>query len=108
VKKKKQLSRADADEEYLSKYDVNRRSVFVGGVPVDTDEEEMIDFFSEVGDVVNVDIVKRTTHGKFPPRPQVDVIRSKRPNGNQLAILMRSLSSSFRGPTFRMSRSRTS
>lgn len=61
------VSRADANENFLRMYDIDRRSVFVGGVPVDTDEEEMIALFSEVGEVVNVDIVKRSTNSESPP-----------------------------------------
>lgn len=39
---------------------MDRRSVFVGGLPYDMEKDEMVAYFSEVGEVVNVDLIKRT------------------------------------------------
>ncbi|KAK3311435.1 uncharacterized protein B0T15DRAFT_548965 [Chaetomium strumarium] len=60
VKKKNFISRTDADEEFLRKYDVDRRSVFVGNLPSEVDEDEIMDLFSDVGEVLDATIVKRT------------------------------------------------
>ncbi|KAK0733721.1 hypothetical protein B0T26DRAFT_633267 [Lasiosphaeria miniovina] len=58
-KKKLWGARPDADKEYLKQYDVDRRTVYVTGLPLDVDDAEMTDFFSEVGQVSKVHIVKR-------------------------------------------------
>ncbi|KAL2161181.1 hypothetical protein VTH06DRAFT_8400 [Thermothelomyces fergusii] len=62
VKKKNLISRGDADEEFLRKYDVDRRSVFIGNLPVDTQKEELVDLFSDVGDVIGVNVVSRADY----------------------------------------------
>ncbi|KXX82619.1 Multicopy suppressor of sporulation protein msa1 [Madurella mycetomatis] len=62
-------SRSNSDEEFLRKYDVDRRSVFVGGLPYDMEKDEMIAYFSEVGEVVNVDLIKRTNFDGSASRP---------------------------------------
>ncbi|GAB1312151.1 Multicopy suppressor of sporulation protein msa1 [Madurella fahalii] len=62
-------SRSDSDEEFLRKYDVDRRSVFVGGLPYDMEKDEMIAFFSEVGEVANVDLIKRINFDGSASRP---------------------------------------
>lgn len=66
VKKKNFISRTDADEEFLRKYDVDRRSIFVGNLPADTHKEEIIDLLSPVGEILDVNLVKRPTsyHGQ--------------------------------------------
>ncbi|KAL2180757.1 uncharacterized protein P884DRAFT_191098 [Thermothelomyces heterothallicus CBS 202.75] len=65
VKKRNLISRGDADEEFLRKYDVDRRSVFVGNLPVNTQKEELVSLFSNVGDVIGVNIISRVNfHGQ--------------------------------------------
>ncbi|KAK4040718.1 hypothetical protein C8A01DRAFT_15439 [Parachaetomium inaequale] len=62
VKKRNFISRTDADEEFLRKYDVDRRSVFVGGLPLDTQRQEVVDIFSRIGEVIGCNIVTRTNY----------------------------------------------
>ncbi|SPQ19718.1 ade77c36-9680-474a-84be-1a322862978e [Thermothielavioides terrestris] len=62
LKKNAFVSRANPDEEFLRKYDVDRRSVFVGNVSVDSEKEEIADFFSAVGKVLEVTLIKRANH----------------------------------------------
>ena len=60
MKKRNFISRTDADEEFLRKYDVDRRSIFVGGLPLDTQRQEVVDLFSRIGEVIGCNIVTRT------------------------------------------------
>ncbi|KAK4154876.1 hypothetical protein C8A00DRAFT_42421 [Chaetomidium leptoderma] len=62
VKKKNFISRTDADEEFLRKYDVDRRSVFIGGLPLDTNRQHMIDLFSSVGEVLDANVIARANY----------------------------------------------
>ncbi|KAK4247833.1 hypothetical protein C7999DRAFT_14172 [Corynascus novoguineensis] len=64
VKKRNLISRSDADEEFLRKYDVDRRSIFVGNLPVNTQKEEIVNLFSNVGEIVGANVVSRVNfHG---------------------------------------------
>jgi RNA recognition motif-containing protein len=56
------MSRTDADEEFLHKYDVDRRSVFVGNLPLDTTKEELMDLFAPMCDVVDANVVARPNY----------------------------------------------
>lgn len=49
----------DPDEAWLKQYEIDRRSIFVGNLPVDEPEvEEMLTkLASEVGEVLNVKVV---------------------------------------------------
>lgn len=60
VKNRSLVPRPNADEEYLRKYDIDRRSVFVGGLPVDTTKDELVEHFASiVGEVIDANIVRR-------------------------------------------------
>ncbi|KAG7291565.1 hypothetical protein NEMBOFW57_001584 [Staphylotrichum longicolle] len=66
VKNRSLVPRPNADEEYLRKYDIDRRSVFVGGLPVDTTKEELIEHFASiVGEVIDANIVRRAGYQGF-------------------------------------------
>lgn len=58
-KKNNIVSRNVADEAFLNQYEVDRRSVFVGGLPVDIEEADLRDFLGDCGDILNVKIVHR-------------------------------------------------
>ncbi|KAH6855250.1 hypothetical protein B0I37DRAFT_423457 [Chaetomium sp. MPI-CAGE-AT-0009] len=62
MKKKNFMSRTDADEEFLRKYDVDRRSVFVGNLPVGTHKQEIINLFSSVGEVIDANVIARPNY----------------------------------------------
>ncbi|KAK0609341.1 hypothetical protein B0T17DRAFT_501626 [Bombardia bombarda] len=64
VKKKGVNSRED-DRELLKQHEISCRSVYVTFLPADTDKREISDFFGQVGEVLNVDLIK-----KFVPSPQ--------------------------------------
>ena len=71
VKKKTFMSRTDADDVFMKKYDHDRRSIFVGGLPYDTEKEEVADLFAAVGEVVDVNVVTRPYwHGQYLPVSQ--------------------------------------
>ncbi|KAI1445237.1 hypothetical protein F5Y02DRAFT_427182 [Annulohypoxylon stygium] len=57
--KKSMKSTMDPDEAWLKQYEIDRRSIFVGNLPVDEPEvEEMLTkLASEVGEVLNVKVV---------------------------------------------------
>ncbi|KAK3298206.1 uncharacterized protein B0H64DRAFT_438695 [Chaetomium fimeti] len=62
MKKKNFISRTDADEEFLRKYDVDRRSVFIGNLPVDTQKQEIINLFSPVGEILDANVIARPNY----------------------------------------------
>lgn len=49
--------------QYLARYEVDRRSIFVGNLPTGTTEGDIHDLFSEYGHIV--DIILRETFSKF-------------------------------------------
>jgi len=59
--KKKAAVGANADKEFLKKYDINRRSVYVNGFPLGTTEADIASHFSLAGDVLHVDLKPRRT-----------------------------------------------
>jgi hypothetical protein len=66
------MSRTDADDVFMKKYDHDRRSIFVGGLPYDTEKEEVADLFATIGEVVDVNVVTRPYwHGQLLPVSQV-------------------------------------
>lgn len=62
AKKKNLISRPDADEQFLRKYDVDRRCIFIGNLPTDIHQDDIIRHFSDIGEILNIDIVKRTNN----------------------------------------------
>lgn len=59
VRKRAAKSNIDRDTEFLRQYDLDRRSIYVGGLPLDATEEEMFEIFSDVGEVIKVNMVQR-------------------------------------------------
>jgi polyadenylate-binding protein len=55
------------DEEYLRRYELDRRSVFVGNLPENITQEDIAALFSQVGEVQSVQLIKRgAVQGKSP------------------------------------------
>jgi hypothetical protein len=50
--------RMDADEEFLRQYAVARQTIYVCGLPIDVDLEELNDFCSEVGQIRESKIIR--------------------------------------------------
>ncbi|KAK4125073.1 hypothetical protein N657DRAFT_679861 [Parathielavia appendiculata] len=64
VKKRSPISKTDADEDFLRRYDMDRRSVYVGGLPVETTRQEVLELFSAVGEVISCNVLaKANFHG---------------------------------------------
>ncbi|KAK9777338.1 putative RRM domain-containing protein [Seiridium cardinale] len=64
-----QVSKPDVAEVWLQRYEVNRRSIFIGDLPygVGDLEAQLRDVLGEIGDVVNVTIVSRDPqNGRLP------------------------------------------
>ncbi|KAH6630155.1 hypothetical protein B0J18DRAFT_463040 [Chaetomium sp. MPI-SDFR-AT-0129] len=59
---KKNTSRGDPHEEFLDKYDLDRRSVFVGNLPLNVTEAEIREFFGHAGEIVGVNIIARPNY----------------------------------------------
>ncbi|KAI1475053.1 hypothetical protein K445DRAFT_65725 [Daldinia sp. EC12] len=61
LKKSMQAPRIDPDEAWLQRYEIDRRSIYVGGLPVDDfDVEELLTIMAgEVGEVQKVQIVQK-------------------------------------------------
>jgi len=56
-----QPSRNDSDEAFLNQYEVDRRSIFIGGLPAHATENELKDLFAEAGQVLDIQLVKKST-----------------------------------------------
>ncbi|KAL8366895.1 hypothetical protein RB595_003214 [Gaeumannomyces hyphopodioides] len=54
--------RTDADEAFLNQYDIDRRSIFVGNLPVHIEEDTVTELFSTVGKVNKVQLIKKTNN----------------------------------------------
>ncbi|KAI0130098.1 hypothetical protein BJ170DRAFT_681568 [Xylariales sp. AK1849] len=54
-------NKADADEAWLQRYEVDRRSVFIGGLPVDDDnlDAKIRELMEEIGDVLTVQVIRK-------------------------------------------------
>jgi RNA recognition motif-containing protein len=92
-------ARSDSDEEFLRKYDADRRSVFVGGLPYDVEKNDILELFSEVGDVVDIDLVKRTNNdGEYIQCSRLSLPQSLTPKFQE-RLAAHSRSSSSPGPT---------
>lgn len=61
LKKALRAQKPDSDEEWLKRYDADRRSIFIGNLP--SDMENLSDIIrgimGEVGDVENVNIIQK-------------------------------------------------
>jgi hypothetical protein len=51
--------RANPDEIFLRNYDIDRRSIFVGGLPVDVAEEAIRQQFELVGEILSIQLHKK-------------------------------------------------
>jgi polyadenylate-binding protein len=60
-KKAFQSPKIDADEMWLQRYEVDRRSVFIGNLPLDEEglEEKIKEIMDEIGDVVTVQVIRK-------------------------------------------------
>ncbi|KAK4102728.1 hypothetical protein N658DRAFT_422656 [Parathielavia hyrcaniae] len=66
AKKRSTVSKTDADEDFLRRYDVDRRSVYVGGLPLETTRQDLLELFSAVGEVVSCNVLaKANYHGQI-------------------------------------------
>ncbi|KAL8302035.1 hypothetical protein RB593_000689 [Gaeumannomyces tritici] len=52
--------RTDADEAFLNQYDIDRRSIFVGNLPVHIEEDAVMELCSIIGKVNKVQLIKKT------------------------------------------------
>ncbi|KAI2619714.1 hypothetical protein GGR54DRAFT_640039 [Hypoxylon sp. NC1633] len=61
LKRPKKTTKVDQDEAWLQKYEIDRRSIFVGNLPADeTNLEDLLrSVAEEIGDVENVHVVRR-------------------------------------------------
>lgn len=62
LKKSGHGSRNDLDEAFLNQYEVDRRSVFVGGLPHDINETELKEILEDVGDILSIQLIKKPTN----------------------------------------------
>jgi polyadenylate-binding protein len=60
-KKLSRRSKVDADEAWLQRYEVERRSIFIGNLPVGDDDlvSKIREVVEEIGDVVNVQVIHK-------------------------------------------------
>ncbi|KAK4168568.1 hypothetical protein QBC43DRAFT_330468 [Cladorrhinum sp. PSN259] len=53
------VTRANRDEDFLRRYDLDRRSVFVSNLPADTTQNQLKAFFERIGPINKIDVVMR-------------------------------------------------
>jgi polyadenylate-binding protein len=60
-KKAFQSPKVDADEVWLQRYEVDRRSVFIGNLPVEEEdlEEKIKTMMDDISDVVTVQVIRK-------------------------------------------------
>ncbi|KAM7205643.1 hypothetical protein V8F33_000969 [Rhypophila sp. PSN 637] len=63
ARKRAQVTRSTGDEAFLKQYDTDRRSVYVAGLPPDIEQDEVARYFGAAGEVVSVEIIRRTLEG---------------------------------------------
>lgn len=56
-------TRNDVDEAFLNQYEVDRRSVFVGGLSPHVTEDELMKLFADIGPILDIQLVKKPTAG---------------------------------------------
>ncbi len=54
LKKKTTCTLESVEEAYLREYEINRRSIWVGGLPNNCEENELHSMFSECGVVLDI------------------------------------------------------
>ena len=61
LRKVTQANKPDADEEWLKRYEADRRSIFVGNLPPQMDnlDDALRSIFHHVGDIVDVNVIQR-------------------------------------------------
>lgn len=57
--RKKVFGGPDGDREYLRRYDINRRTVYITGFPDETTEAQLFRVFARIGKVLNIDLKPR-------------------------------------------------
>jgi RNA recognition motif-containing protein len=63
------ISKPDAAERWLQRYEVDRRSIFIGGLPygIDNMEDKLRDILGDLGDVVDVQVITRDSRDNRNP-----------------------------------------
>ncbi|RYP33385.1 hypothetical protein DL767_004790 [Monosporascus sp. MG133] len=88
LKKALQANKPDSDEEWLQKYDVERRSVFVGNLPTDMDDvgDVLRGIMAEVGDVKDVQVIQKESRSGRGRSIVFAFIEFARPDMAEVAI----------------------
>ncbi|KAK4200273.1 hypothetical protein QBC40DRAFT_174275, partial [Triangularia verruculosa] len=69
--RKRSLNPVDRNAEFLRQYHIDRKSIYVGDIPLDATENEMFELFSDIGEVIKVNLVQRHTQDGKLNRCQV-------------------------------------
>ncbi|KAI5867724.1 hypothetical protein GGS23DRAFT_612884 [Durotheca rogersii] len=87
--KKSAQPKPDADEIWLQRYEVDRRSVFIGNLPIDVPDIEDIlkDVASGVGDVEKVHVIQKDAKGGHNNPIAFGFIEFSRPDLAELAVM---------------------
>ncbi|KAH8661880.1 hypothetical protein BX600DRAFT_550747 [Xylariales sp. PMI_506] len=93
-KKSSQHSRADADEAWLQRYEVDRRSIFIGNLPYGDDrlEKKIREVAEDIGDVLNVQVIQKD--GRHGPST-FSFVEFARPDMADIALERLAVSSLF-------------
>ncbi|RYP77796.1 hypothetical protein DL771_000893 [Monosporascus sp. 5C6A] len=88
LKKALQPNKPDSDEEWLQKYDAERRSVFVGNLPPDMDDvgDVLRGIMAEVGDVKDVQVIQKESRSGRGRSIVFAFIEFARPDMAEVAI----------------------
>ncbi|KAI1392215.1 uncharacterized protein F4822DRAFT_425426 [Hypoxylon trugodes] len=88
LKKTQQTPKMDPDEAWLQRYEVDRRSIYVGNLPVEEPdlERQLTQLAEEVGDVEKVQIVRKEAATGRPTPIAFGFVEFSRPDMADLAV----------------------
>ncbi|KAI1079657.1 hypothetical protein F5B20DRAFT_159851 [Whalleya microplaca] len=88
LKKSMQSPKVDPDEAWLLRYEVDRRSIFVGGLPVDVHnmEELLKGLVADIGDVQKVQVIQKEARSGHGSAVAFAFIEFARPDMAELAV----------------------
>ncbi|KAI0008643.1 hypothetical protein F4779DRAFT_641473 [Xylariaceae sp. FL0662B] len=88
LKKSMQSPKVDPDEAWLLRYEVDRRSIFVGGLPVDVSniEELLKELVADIGDVQKVQVIQKEARNGHGSPVAFAFIEFARPDMAELAV----------------------
>lgn len=115
LKKNCAATRNSGDEAFLAACERDRRSIFVGDLPTNVNQDDLEDLFSDAGDILKINLIQRPTSHMVrtmafieysqPDMPEVAIAKFHGKSLQGATIRVERKSVKDRGPTPRTSRS---